>query len=114
MINRLNAPDQGDSVSAISTDIDGDGTITPRDALLIINRVNDQSEWLLSSQLTERLQKYGVAAATGHLIEHASRMADDVEKLSPVECSARYIEHLREAWNHEIACGKHVELFERQ
>ncbi|OAG28522.1 Hsp70 family protein [Thermodesulfatator autotrophicus] len=28
---------------------------------------------------------------------------EDVEKVSPVEASARYLEHLKEAWNYEIA-----------
>jgi molecular chaperone DnaK (HSP70) len=31
---------------------------------------------------------------------------DDVEKISPVEASSRYLRHLREAWNMEMARGR--------
>jgi molecular chaperone DnaK (HSP70) len=30
----------------------------------------------------------------------------DVEKVSPVDASVRYLEHLRDAWNHQFAGGK--------
>ena len=32
--------------------------------------------------------------------------ARDLEKLSPVEASSRYLQHIRDAWNHEMAEGK--------
>lgn len=38
----------------------------------------------------------------------------DVTKLSPVEASARYLQHIREAWNEVIAHGREDCLLERQ
>jgi len=32
--------------------------------------------------------------------------ARDLEKLSPVEASSRFLQHIRDAWNHEMAQGK--------
>ncbi len=39
---------------------------------------------------------------------------DDVEKVSPVEASARYLEHLKEAWNYEIASDDPEKRLENQ
>ncbi len=39
---------------------------------------------------------------------------DDVAKMSPLSASARYLEHLRLAWNHEIARGDPDRALERQ
>lgn len=38
----------------------------------------------------------------------------DVEKVSPVEASSRYLEHVREAWNHVIAKGREGFRLEEQ
>ncbi len=38
----------------------------------------------------------------------------DIEKISPVEASARYLEHIRQAWNYYIAHGRDEHLFEEQ
>src|SRR5260221_388966 len=38
----------------------------------------------------------------------------DVERLSPVEASARYLKHMAEAWNHVIAKDKADDRFEAQ
>ena len=40
--------------------------------------------------------------------------APDAERVSPVEASARYLAHMREAWNHAIARGDDEALLERQ
>ena len=40
--------------------------------------------------------------------------ADDTQRISPVEASARYLEHIREAWNHTIAQGNQTLEFEQQ
>ncbi len=39
---------------------------------------------------------------------------DDVPKVSPVEASARYLQHIREAWNHGMARGRDECLLEEQ
>ncbi|MDR0965192.1 MAG: Hsp70 family protein [Myxococcales bacterium] len=39
---------------------------------------------------------------------------DDVAKISPLDASARYLEHLRLAWNHEIAKGDPARALEAQ
>ncbi|MEW6439541.1 MAG: Hsp70 family protein [bacterium] len=38
----------------------------------------------------------------------------DVEKVSPVEASARYLQHVREAWNDVVARGSNEDRFEEQ
>jgi molecular chaperone DnaK (HSP70) len=38
----------------------------------------------------------------------------DVQRLSPVEASARYLKHLVDAWNHVKAAGRPDDLLERQ
>ncbi len=38
----------------------------------------------------------------------------DIKKVSPVEASARYLEHIRQAWNYYIAHGRDEHLFEEQ
>ncbi|MFP3869376.1 MAG: Hsp70 family protein [Syntrophobacteria bacterium] len=38
----------------------------------------------------------------------------DVEKISPVEASSRYLQHIREAWNHVVAGGREGHLLEEQ
>jgi len=38
----------------------------------------------------------------------------DVSKVSPVEASARYLQHIREAWNHVMAQGRDEALLEEQ
>lgn len=38
----------------------------------------------------------------------------DAEKVSPVEASARYLAHIREAWNEAIACGREGQNLEEQ
>lgn len=40
--------------------------------------------------------------------------ASDLERVSPVEASARYLTHMREAWNHVIARGEKEHLLEHQ
>jgi len=40
--------------------------------------------------------------------------SDDVPRVSPVEASARYLTHMREAWNYAIARGDEASLLERQ
>jgi hypothetical protein len=40
--------------------------------------------------------------------------APDVAKISPVEASSRYLQHLREAWNQGIAEGREGHLLEEQ
>jgi hypothetical protein len=40
--------------------------------------------------------------------------AADVAKLSPVEASARYLQHLREAWDQVIARGRESDLLDQQ
>ena len=40
--------------------------------------------------------------------------AADVERLSPIEASARYLEHVREAWNHSRAAGDASRRLEQQ
>jgi molecular chaperone DnaK (HSP70) len=40
--------------------------------------------------------------------------ASDVAKLSPVESSGRYLQHIREAWNQVIARGRDGDLLEQQ
>ena len=39
---------------------------------------------------------------------------DDVQKLSPLAASARYLAHLREAWDHEVARGEAARALDRQ
>jgi hypothetical protein len=38
----------------------------------------------------------------------------EVEKISPVEASARYLRHMREAWNEAVARGREAERLEEQ
>jgi hypothetical protein len=38
----------------------------------------------------------------------------DVQKISPVEASSRFLRHLREAWNAEMACGREGFRLEEQ
>jgi len=40
--------------------------------------------------------------------------AEDVERLSPVEASARYLNHIREAWNHEVGAKAEGARLEEQ
>lgn len=38
----------------------------------------------------------------------------DVAKISPLEATTRYLRHLRDAWNHEVAQGNESDLLEHQ
>ncbi len=39
---------------------------------------------------------------------------DEIPKLSPVEASACYLRHLRQAWNHQVADGQEANFLENQ
>jgi actin-like ATPase involved in cell morphogenesis len=55
---------------------------------------------------------YAGADRTGPILPWGA--GDDVPKLSPVDASARYLTHMRDAWNHVVAAGDKKARLEAQ
>lgn len=73
-----------------------------RGALTPARLVSSAKSWLSHSTLDRRSDFLPLGAP------------DDVTKISPLTASARYLEHLRLAWNHEIARGDPARALENQ